>query len=153
MVQKMIFFVGLERFIKSVTADGNSYKWADSSGSVSGRLALALALALHSTPLHSCAHSIVLLQIMVNEDKQDPQVHPQAQGEHSSVIISLHIKSLERTTHSVRLPRNSTVLQLKEHIQAVSQVDSQRQRLIFQGRVLKDEKNLQDYGNCFLSLI
>ncbi|CAO3686218.1 unnamed protein product [Umbelopsis vinacea] len=57
---------------------------------------------------------------MVNEDKQDPQVHPQAQGEHSS---------------------------LKEHIQAVSQVDSQRQRLIFQGRVLKDEKNLQDYAN------
>lgn len=90
---------------------------------------------------------------MVNEDKQDPQDHPQVQGEHSSVIISLHIKSLERTTHSVRLPRNSTVLQLKEHIQAVSQVDSQRQRLIFQGRVLKDEKNLQDYGNCFLSLI
>jgi len=84
---------------------------------------------------------------MVNEEKQEAPEQPQSEGEHSSVIISLHIKSLERTTHSVRLPRNSTVLQLKEHIQAVSQVDSQRQRLIFQGRVLKDDKNLLDYAN------
>jgi hypothetical protein len=84
---------------------------------------------------------------MATDEKQDSTGQEQSQGEHSSVIISLHIKSLERTTHSVRLPRNSTVLQLKEHIQAVSQVDSQRQRLIFQGRVLKDDKNLLDYGN------
>ncbi|KAI8584057.1 hypothetical protein K450DRAFT_221288 [Umbelopsis ramanniana AG] len=84
---------------------------------------------------------------MATDEKQDSTGQDQSQGEHSSVIISLHIKSLERTTHSVRLPRNSTVLQLKEHIQAVSQVDSQRQRLIFQGRVLKDDKNLLDYAN------
>jgi|ERR1700721_2605103 hypothetical protein len=88
---------------------------------------------------------------MVNEEKQEAPEQPQSEGEHSSVIISLHIKSLERTTHSVRLPRNSTVLQLKEHIQAVSQVDSQRQRLIFQGRVLKDDKNLLDYGTAYVS--
>lgn len=84
---------------------------------------------------------------MANDEKQDAIEQPQTQEERSSVVISLHIKSLERTTHSVSLPRNSTVLQLKEHIQAVSQVDSQRQRLIFQGRVLKDEKSLLDYGN------
>ncbi|KAJ2961527.1 hypothetical protein NQZ79_g3285 [Umbelopsis isabellina] len=84
---------------------------------------------------------------MANDEKQDAIEQPQTQEERSSVVISLHIKSLERTTHSVSLPRNSTVLQLKEHIQAVSQVDSQRQRLIFQGRVLKDDKSLLDYAN------
>ncbi|KAG2174410.1 hypothetical protein INT43_004433 [Umbelopsis isabellina] len=84
---------------------------------------------------------------MANDEKQDAIGQPQTQEERSSVVISLHIKSLERTTHSVSLPRNSTVLQLKEHIQAVSQVDSQRQRLIFQGRVLKDDKSLLDYAN------
>ncbi|KAI8332266.1 hypothetical protein BC941DRAFT_359322 [Chlamydoabsidia padenii] len=65
----------------------------------------------------------------------------------SSVLIGLQIKSLEQRTHSVTLPRNASVLELKNEIQATLDVDSGRQRLIFQGKVLKDDKNLTDYAN------
>lgn len=60
--------------------------------------------------------------------------------------IALQIKSLEQRTTSVTLPRTASVLQLKQEIQIVFDVESNRQRLIFQGKVLKDDKNLDDYG-------
>ncbi|CAO3623302.1 unnamed protein product [Cunninghamella echinulata] len=52
----------------------------------------------------------------------------------SSVLIDLQIKSLEQRTHSVTVPH----------------VESGRQRLIFQGKVLKDDKNLMDYANLIM---
>ncbi|KAI9476141.1 MAG: hypothetical protein EXX96DRAFT_575923 [Benjaminiella poitrasii] len=61
--------------------------------------------------------------------------------------IALQIKSLEQRTMSVTLPRNASVLDLKQEIQVVFDVESDRQRLIFQGRVLKDDKHLTDYAN------
>jgi hypothetical protein len=60
--------------------------------------------------------------------------------------IALQIKSLEQRTTSVTLPRTASVLELKHEIQSAFDVESNRQRLIFQGRVLKDGKNLTDYG-------
>jgi len=60
--------------------------------------------------------------------------------------IALQIKSMEQRTTSVTLPRNASVLDLKQEVQVAFDVDSNRQRLIFQGRVLKDDKNLTDYG-------
>lgn len=60
--------------------------------------------------------------------------------------IALQIKSLEQRTTSVTLPRTASVLELKQEIQLAFDVDSERQRLIFQGRVLKDDKHLTDYG-------
>lgn len=62
-------------------------------------------------------------------------------------VIALSVKSLEQQTKSVSLPRNATVLELKQKIKLVFDIDGTRQRLIFQGRVLKDDKNLLDYGN------
>lgn len=61
--------------------------------------------------------------------------------------ISLSIKSLEQQTKSVSLPRNSSILDLKHKIQILFDVEGTRQRLIFQGKVLKDDKTLLDYGN------
>ncbi|KAF1806560.1 hypothetical protein FB192DRAFT_1271075 [Mucor lusitanicus] len=61
--------------------------------------------------------------------------------------IALQIKSMEQRTTSVTLPRNASVLDLKQEVQVAFDVDSNRQRLIFQGRVLKDDKNLADYAN------
>ncbi|KAG1424641.1 hypothetical protein G6F57_023431 [Rhizopus arrhizus] len=61
--------------------------------------------------------------------------------------IALQIKSLEQRTTSVTLPRNASVLQLKHEIQIAFDVECNRQRLIFQGRVLKDDKHLTDYAN------
>ncbi|KAI9250713.1 hypothetical protein BY458DRAFT_524360 [Sporodiniella umbellata] len=61
--------------------------------------------------------------------------------------IVLNIKSLEQHTTSISLPRSASVMQLKHEIQTVFQVECDRQRLIFQGRVLKDDRLLKDYAN------
>lgn len=61
-------------------------------------------------------------------------------------VIALSIKSLEQQTKSVSLPRNASVLDLKAKIQTKFDIDGTRQRLIFQGKVLKDDKHLSDYG-------
>ncbi|KAI8984441.1 5' nucleotidase family-domain-containing protein [Mycotypha africana] len=65
----------------------------------------------------------------------------------NSRSIELFIKSLQQPTKSVSVPRNASVLELKNRIQVLFDVDSLRQRLIFQGRVLSDDKNLLDYEN------
>ncbi|KAI9266660.1 hypothetical protein BDA99DRAFT_506334 [Phascolomyces articulosus] len=64
-----------------------------------------------------------------------------------SAVMALHIKSLEQQTKPVTIPRDASVLDLKQAVQTAFQVESTRQRLIFQGKVLKDEKNLTDYAN------
>ncbi|KAI8380185.1 hypothetical protein BD560DRAFT_432435 [Blakeslea trispora] len=61
--------------------------------------------------------------------------------------IALQIKSLEQRTTSVTISRTASVLDLKQEIKIAFDVDSDRQRLIFQGRVLKDDKHLTDYAN------
>ncbi|RUS19769.1 hypothetical protein BC937DRAFT_86949 [Endogone sp. FLAS-F59071] len=65
----------------------------------------------------------------------------------TSLLITLTIKSLEPSaTHAITVPRDASVFNLKERICAIAEVNPQRQRLIFQGRVLKDDKNLTEYG-------
>ncbi|KAI8146086.1 ubiquitin-related domain-containing protein [Fennellomyces sp. T-0311] len=64
-----------------------------------------------------------------------------------STVMALRIKSLEQQTKPVTISRDASVLDLKQAVQSAFQVESQRQRLIFQGKVLKDEKNLTDYAN------
>ncbi|KAI9481095.1 MAG: hypothetical protein EXX96DRAFT_203295 [Benjaminiella poitrasii] len=61
--------------------------------------------------------------------------------------IELSIKSLEQQVRIVSVPRNASVLDLKHKIEVLFDIDSLRQRLIFQGKVLKDDKNLTDYEN------
>lgn len=61
-------------------------------------------------------------------------------------VIVLSIKSLEQQIKSVSLPRNASVLELKAKIQIQFDIEGTRQRLIFQGKVLKDDKHLSDYG-------
>ncbi|KAL0076316.1 hypothetical protein J3Q64DRAFT_1362146 [Phycomyces blakesleeanus] len=66
---------------------------------------------------------------------------------HQVNVMALQIKSLEQRTHAVTVPRNASVLHLKSEIETVFAVDTGRQRLIFQGKVLKDDKQLADYAN------
>ncbi|KAI9491943.1 hypothetical protein BDB00DRAFT_830372 [Zychaea mexicana] len=61
--------------------------------------------------------------------------------------MALRIKSLEQQTKPITIPRDASVLDLKQAVQVAFQVECNRQRLIFQGKVLKDEKNLTDYAN------
>ncbi|KAI8082531.1 uncharacterized protein B0P05DRAFT_537406 [Gilbertella persicaria] len=72
---------------------------------------------------------------------------PNASAPNTMDNIALQIKSLEQRTTSVTLPRTASVLDLKQEIKLAFDVDSDRQRLIFQGRVLKDDKHLTDYAN------
>ncbi|KAI9302368.1 hypothetical protein BJ944DRAFT_121337 [Cunninghamella echinulata] len=66
-----------------------------------------------------------------------------------SVVSSwtLKVKSLEQRTHSVTISSDASVQQLKEAIQSVFDIASHRQRLIFQGKVLKDGTQLAEYAN------
>ncbi|KAF9585179.1 hypothetical protein BGW38_003549 [Lunasporangiospora selenospora] len=59
--------------------------------------------------------------------------------------ITLNVKTLESQTHSVSVNASETVLQLKERLATMLELPSPRQRLIFRGRVLADEKPLTEY--------
>ncbi|CAO3649960.1 unnamed protein product [Cunninghamella blakesleeana] len=60
---------------------------------------------------------------------------------------TLKVKSLEQRTHSVTIASDASVQQLKEAIQVVFDIASHCQRLIFQGKVLKDGTQLAEYAN------
>ncbi|KAF8929681.1 Large proline-rich protein bag6, partial [Dissophora ornata] len=64
----------------------------------------------------------------------------------SSSPITLTVKTIESQTHSVTTSLNETVLQLKERLAEMLQVPTPRQRLIFRGRVLVDDKQLSEYS-------
>ncbi|KAG0066955.1 hypothetical protein BGZ90_001200 [Linnemannia elongata] len=60
--------------------------------------------------------------------------------------ISLNVRTLEGQTHSIDIPLSHTVLQLKDHLATLLSVPSPRQRLIFRGRVMADDKPLTEYS-------
>eukprot|EP00126_Sphaerothecum_destruens_P006420 Sdes_comp19341_c0_seq1m10559 len=60
--------------------------------------------------------------------------------------IQLTIKALDSHQYSVELGASATVLQLKEAVEAVSSTPVAQQRLIYQGKVLKDEKTILEYN-------
>ncbi|KAG0216556.1 hypothetical protein BGX28_000070 [Mortierella sp. GBA30] len=60
--------------------------------------------------------------------------------------ITLNVKTLESQTYAVSVAASETVLQLKERLATMLEVPSPRQRLIFRGRVLVDEKPLTEYS-------
>ncbi|KAI9032658.1 hypothetical protein CLU79DRAFT_727322 [Phycomyces nitens] len=64
-----------------------------------------------------------------------------------SALIKLNIRTQQQETRSVTIARNSSVPLLKQEIQFVFDVAIERQRLIFQGRILKDNESLLDYAN------
>ncbi|KAG0259066.1 hypothetical protein BG011_002846 [Mortierella polycephala] len=63
----------------------------------------------------------------------------------SDSSITLNVKTLESQTYSVAVSVGETVRQLKERLATLLEVPTPRQRLIFRGRVLADEKALTEY--------
>lgn len=60
--------------------------------------------------------------------------------------LTLSVKMLDSTVHSVTVPSaNVLVSDLKRAVSEVAGVPADRQRLIFRGAVLKDEKTLAEY--------
>lgn len=66
--------------------------------------------------------------------------------EHFGPTIPLYVKTLTGRTHTIDVPANATVIQLKEAIAAKEGTPSDQQRLIFGSQQLEDHKTLGDYG-------
>ncbi|KAM0857540.1 hypothetical protein ACQ4PT_048395 [Festuca glaucescens] len=66
-------------------------------------------------------------------------------GGSESATIEINIKTLESQVHKLRVQKSETVLNLKEKIVDVAGVPVDQQRLIFRGRVLKDDHLLSEY--------
>ena len=60
--------------------------------------------------------------------------------------MRLRVKTLDSNTHQVAVLDSDTVTELKRKVCDETGVDVNRQRLIFQGKVLKDEKNVRAYA-------
>ncbi|RUS75565.1 hypothetical protein EGW08_016690 [Elysia chlorotica] len=59
--------------------------------------------------------------------------------------ITLTVKTLDGKNRSFTLQENLTIKQFKEKISSTIEIPAETQRLIFQGRVMQDEKLLRDY--------
>ncbi|KAL6052590.1 Ubiquitin-like protein Nedd8 [Balamuthia mandrillaris] len=68
-----------------------------------------------------------------------------AQGE-PAATIKINVKTLDSRVHSFSVAPNITVPELKAKISDSTNVPPEAQRLIFHGKVLKDDKTIQDYS-------
>nr|KYP57363.1 Large proline-rich protein BAT3 [Cajanus cajan] len=66
-------------------------------------------------------------------------------AESSETTIEIKIKTLDSQTYTLRVDKQMPVPALKEQIASVTGVLSERQRLICQGKVLKDDQLLSAY--------
>lgn len=63
----------------------------------------------------------------------------------SETTIEIKIKTLDSQTYSLKVDKQMPVPALKEQIASVTGVISEQQRLICQGKVLKDDQLLSAY--------
>lgn len=91
---------------------------------------------------------------MASESNHSPDPPENAANSSSTTTRSpsmvLSIKTLEQQTKPVTISRDASVLDLKHAVQGVFQIESNRQRLIFQGKMMKDGQNLAEYGTFLL---
>jgi ubiquilin len=65
-----------------------------------------------------------------------------------AALATLNIRSANGTKFTVRADLGSTVGAFKEAVAGISDVPAPQQRLIYKGRILKDEQTLDSYGAC-----
>lgn len=62
-----------------------------------------------------------------------------------SASFSIKVKTLDSTEYELSVTNDTTVLELKQRLAELSGIPLERQRVIFRGRVLNDERSLRDY--------
>ncbi|XP_034233210.1 large proline-rich protein BAG6 [Thrips palmi] len=60
-------------------------------------------------------------------------------------MIDLTVKTLDSRNHAFSMPDDASVQQLKAKIEETMNIPASRQRLIFHGRVMQDDKRLSEY--------
>lgn len=74
-----------------------------------------------------------------------------SQGGSSSDVVVVHVRSSNGNKFTVEVNLGATVLALKGLLVEKSEIPADHQRLIYKGRVLKDEQTLSSYGGCMNS--
>lgn len=72
-----------------------------------------------------------------------------AVGEPAAAQATLHIRCTNASKFTVRADLGATVGAFKAIVADSCDVPAPQQRLIYKGRILKDEQTLASYGACF----
>ncbi|KAL7272769.1 hypothetical protein RUND412_004403 [Rhizina undulata] len=70
---------------------------------------------------------------------------PSSPSESTPAPITFTVKSSNDVKYTVSFPPTTTVADLKAHLATLSEISADRQRLIYSGRVMKDEEPLATY--------
>ncbi|KAL5702994.1 hypothetical protein ACHQM5_028141 [Ranunculus cassubicifolius] len=66
-------------------------------------------------------------------------------ADNSESTVSINVKTLESQVYSLQVNRNMPIPALKEKVASETGVPAEQQRLIFRGKVLKDDQMLSGY--------
>lgn len=64
------------------------------------------------------------------------------------MAVQLHVKTTSGSKFSFEVALEATVAQCKAALEAPTDVPAALQRLIYKGKVLKDDQTLASYGAC-----
>lgn len=64
-------------------------------------------------------------------------------------MVKISIRCSNGESFDIELEKKWTILEVKEAIEKKKEIPSKEIRLIFRGRVLKDNESVESYGKCF----
>lgn len=68
-----------------------------------------------------------------------------ASGDENGNFQDIRIRTMDQSTHEMRVPKDMLISLLKERISEMTEVPGARQRLIYRGRVMEDDDSLAEW--------